>query len=115
MKPRDLIIYIFVFGGVVLGYFHIFDKFFQKNQKEDQELFGQDWLRKKFQSVSCSDQQYLCSDTLQCVNHPANCPCPFPTSQVRCSLGNGGYICVSLSEEHDPCQIIEQYRLGNNI
>ncbi|EMR10282.1 hypothetical protein PNEG_01545 [Pneumocystis murina B123] len=114
MKRRDFILSMFIFGGAALGYFHIFDKFFQKN-KEEQELLHQDWLREKFQSVSCSDQKYLCSDTLQCVNHPANCPCPFPTSQTRCSLGNGGYICVSLSEEHDPCQIVEQYRSGHVI
>ncbi|QSL64897.1 hypothetical protein MERGE_002201 [Pneumocystis wakefieldiae] len=111
MKCQIFILSIFVFAGAVLGYFHVFDSFFQKN-KDKQELFDKDWLREKFQSASCSDQKYLCSDTLQCVNHPANCPCPFPTSQARCSLGNGGYICVSLSEENDPCQIVEQYRLG---
>lgn len=34
----------------VFAYFNIFDGIFQKNQKENQESFYEDWLREKFQS-----------------------------------------------------------------
>ena len=36
--------------------------------------------------------QYLCSDTLACVNEPSECPCAF-TEQVRCELGDS-YVCI---------------------
>ncbi|KAG4301939.1 hypothetical protein PCANB_002037 [Pneumocystis canis] len=109
---RSQCLWVFFFFGFTMAYFRIFDNFIQKDQKKNQEIFHNDWLREMFQNVYCSDQEYLCSDTLQCVNRPENCPCPFPTSQRRCLLGNGNYVCVSLSEEHDPCQVVEQYRLG---
>jgi hypothetical protein len=38
--------------------------------------------------------QYLCRDTLACVATPNDCPCPFPSSQLRCVLPDG-YICIS--------------------
>lgn len=39
--------------------------------------------------------KYLCPDTLECVANPKKCPCPFPSSQMRCPLPNGNYICIS--------------------
>ncbi|KAG5440882.1 hypothetical protein PCK2_000037, partial [Pneumocystis canis] len=105
-------LWILFFSGFTTAYFRIFDNFFQKDHQKNQENFHNDWLREMFQKVQCSDEEYLCGDTLQCVARPENWPCPFPTSQRRCLLGNGNYVCVSLSEEQDPCQMVEQYRLG---
>ncbi|RLV95392.1 Long chronological lifespan protein 2 [Spathaspora sp. JA1] len=40
-------------------------------------------------------EKYLCPDTGICAKTPGNCPCPFPSSQLRCSLPNGRYVCIS--------------------
>lgn len=39
--------------------------------------------------------KYLCKDTLACVDGPNQCPCPFPSSQLRCVLPDGAFICIS--------------------
>lgn len=38
---------------------------------------------------------YVCPDTLTCVDEPNKCPCPFPSSQLRCILPNADYVCIS--------------------
>lgn len=38
---------------------------------------------------------YTCPETQECVKTPANCPCPFPKSQLKCILPNGKYVCIS--------------------
>ncbi|KAG4306152.1 hypothetical protein PORY_000140 [Pneumocystis oryctolagi] len=115
MAFRRSLLWIFFFFCFTAAYFRIFDNFFQKNEKKNQEMFHADWLREKFQSISCSEHEYLCKDTLQCVNKPGDCPCPFPTSQKRCPLGNGNYVCVSMSEDYDPCERVELYRSGRYL
>ncbi|EGW34091.1 uncharacterized protein SPAPADRAFT_59512 [Spathaspora passalidarum NRRL Y-27907] len=40
-------------------------------------------------------EKYLCPDTGVCAKSPRFCPCPFPSSQLKCPLPNGNYICVS--------------------
>ncbi|RCK62367.1 Long chronological lifespan protein 2 [Candida viswanathii] len=39
--------------------------------------------------------QYLCPDTGLCVESPKFCPCPYPSSQIRCFLPDGRYLCIS--------------------
>lgn len=39
--------------------------------------------------------KYVCPDTLACVDAPNKCPCPFPSSQLRCVLPNSEYVCIS--------------------
>ncbi|CCE79632.1 Piso0_001710 [Millerozyma farinosa CBS 7064] len=39
--------------------------------------------------------KFLCSDTKACVDSPDHCPCPFPSSQLRCVLPDGKYTCIS--------------------
>ncbi|ODV80129.1 long chronological lifespan protein 2 [Suhomyces tanzawaensis NRRL Y-17324] len=39
--------------------------------------------------------RYLCPDTGICVDAPKFCPCPFPSSQLRCFLPDGRYLCIS--------------------
>ncbi|WLF78914.1 Long chronological lifespan protein 2 [Lodderomyces elongisporus] len=38
---------------------------------------------------------YLCPDTGICVDAPKFCPCPYPSSQLRCFLPDGRYVCIS--------------------
>lgn len=38
---------------------------------------------------------YLCPDTKICVEASKFCPCPYPSSQLRCFLPDGQYICIS--------------------
>lgn len=39
--------------------------------------------------------KYLCPETSICVEDPKFCPCPYPSSQLRCFLPNGRYVCIS--------------------
>lgn len=39
--------------------------------------------------------KYLCQDTGMCVEKPSSCPCPYPSSQLRCELPGDRYICIS--------------------
>ncbi|KAK6204784.1 long chronological lifespan protein 2 [Scheffersomyces amazonensis] len=46
--------------------------------------------------------RYLCEDTGICVDAPKFCPCPYPSSQLRCFLPDGRYLCISKpSGNHD--------------
>ena len=51
--------------------------------------------------------KYLCPDTGICVDAPKFCPCPYPSSQLRCFLPDGRYVCISkpagegISEKYD--------------
>lgn len=45
--------------------------------------------------------QYLCPDTQTCVSGPHMCPCPFPSSQLRCVLPNERVMCISKPASHD--------------
>lgn len=38
---------------------------------------------------------YVCPSTLECVTRPQDCPCPYPSSQMRCILPNGQPLCIS--------------------
>lgn len=69
---------------------NLFD--FLQNQYEQQEEH-----KPSFEEVvllsGCT--KYVCPDTNTCVAGPKDCPCPFPSSQLRCPLPNGEYICIS--------------------
>ncbi|CAI5756158.1 unnamed protein product [Candida verbasci] len=39
--------------------------------------------------------KYLCPDTKLCVEAPKFCPCPYPSSQIRCFLPNDKFVCIS--------------------
>ncbi|ABN67558.1 predicted protein [Scheffersomyces stipitis CBS 6054] len=39
--------------------------------------------------------KYVCPDTGMCVEAPKFCPCPYPSSQLRCFLPDGRYLCIS--------------------
>ncbi|ODV63836.1 Lcl2p ASCRUDRAFT_73603 [Ascoidea rubescens DSM 1968] len=39
---------------------------------------------------------YLCPDTQACVDKPIDCPCPFPSSQLKCQLPDKkNFVCIS--------------------
>ncbi|ODQ64005.1 hypothetical protein NADFUDRAFT_52990 [Nadsonia fulvescens var. elongata DSM 6958] len=47
-----------------------------------------------FFNAPCND--YLCPDTLTCVKKPVECPCQFPSSEIKCILPDKkNYVCIS--------------------
>ncbi|QBM88505.1 hypothetical protein METSCH_C04740 [Metschnikowia aff. pulcherrima] len=69
---------------------NIFDFFNQQQQQQQQQpaSFEEQALESR-----CS--AYLCPDTLSCAAAPNECPCPYPSSQLRCVLPNKQYVCIS--------------------
>lgn len=67
----------------------------QQQQQQQQQASYEDVVLNN----ACS--KYLCPDTLACVSGPEECPCPFPKSQLRCTLPDGQYICISKPATHD--------------
>lgn len=51
----------------------------------------------EYESVVLNSQcdKYLCPDTGLCVEAPKFCPCPYPSSQIRCFLPDGRFVCIS--------------------
>lgn len=71
----------------------IFDFFHNQQQQQHQQQHQQFNLEQNVLDSQCT--AYLCPDTLTCVGTPKECPCPFPSSQLRCVLPNKEYICIS--------------------
>lgn len=78
-----------------------FDQFFAQQRQQQQQQQQQRSHEDEYLSKECAN--YLCPDTLACVDKPVNCPCPFPNSQQKCMLPpnanngfeDGSYICIS--------------------
>ncbi|OBA23221.1 hypothetical protein METBIDRAFT_76277 [Metschnikowia bicuspidata var. bicuspidata NRRL YB-4993] len=66
--------------------------FFNNQQQGQQQEPQFDFEGRVLESL-CNE--YLCPDTLACVALPKECPCKFPSSQLRCVLPNQEYICIS--------------------
>lgn len=81
------IIVLAYFSLVSANMFDFFQNQFQGGQ-ENQVSFEDQVLEN-----SCG--KYLCPDTLKCVKGPKDCPCPFPSSQMKCILPNGQHVCIS--------------------
>lgn len=45
--------------------------------------------------LNANCDKYLCPGTSLCVDAPKFCPCPYPSSQLRCFLPDGRYLCIS--------------------
>ncbi|PVH20872.1 hypothetical protein CXQ85_004382 [Candidozyma haemuli] len=88
MQPLFKSLLVFVLANLVSA--SIFD--FIQNQFHHGEG-EQPSFEQKVLDSQCD--KYLCPDTLECVASPKKCPCPFPSSQMRCPLPNGNYICIS--------------------
>lgn len=73
---------------------------FNFNQHQNQEQQGAPQsFEDKYLNSKCGG--YLCPDTMECVAQPKDCPCPFPSSQLRCVLPDNQYICISKPATHD--------------
>ncbi|KAK6465682.1 long chronological lifespan protein 2 [Scheffersomyces coipomensis] len=64
----------------------------QQQFHEGQYVNPQDYENAKL-NTRC--RNYLCEDTGICVKEPKFCPCPYPSSQLRCFLPDGKYLCIS--------------------
>ncbi|QLG74530.1 hypothetical protein HG535_0G04130 [Zygotorulaspora mrakii] len=73
---------------------------FNPNQQQQQQ---QQQAQPSFEDIYLNNEcnGYLCPDTMQCVSQPKDCPCPFPKSQLKCTLPNDRYICISKPATHD--------------
>ncbi|QLQ82400.1 hypothetical protein HG537_0H01620 [Torulaspora globosa] len=71
---------------------------FNQNQQQ-QEQKAPESFEDKYLNSECGG--YLCPDTLECVPQPKDCPCPFPSSQLKCVLGHDQYVCISKPATHD--------------
>ena len=70
----------------------------QHAQRQAQE--GMTFLEYNYYRADCP--QYLCPDTLACVNEPVDCPCPFENSQLKCVLPDKkNYVCISKPSTED--------------
>lgn len=68
---------------------NLFDFLHNQNQQQPQR----ESLEQQIFASGCAN--YLCPDTLECEASPQKCPCLFPSSQLRCVLPNGEYLCIS--------------------
>ncbi|KAI1184325.1 hypothetical protein F5B17DRAFT_412480 [Nemania serpens] len=84
--------------------FGFFDQMFggqqQQQQQQQQQNVPSDpsLYQNNFERMHCDN--YLCPDTLACVHFPHHCPCPWPQTEDKFEMGEGGEagghrICVS--------------------
>lgn len=85
-----MIFLVYLLSLVLTVHGGLFD-FFQ-NQFQQQQERPADFEADRLNS-GCSG--YICPDSLVCVNDAKSCPCPYPSSQLRCLLPNGQHICIS--------------------
>ncbi|KAF9478155.1 hypothetical protein BDN70DRAFT_783844, partial [Pholiota conissans] len=76
---------IILFGlQLVAAQFNFFENMFgqqQQHQQYQQQRTGASQWAAYSDSVACS--QYLCPETLDCVQKPVDCPCPNP-EDIKC-------------------------------
>lgn len=73
---------------------------FNPNQHQQAEQQSVQSFEERYLNSNCGE--FLCPDTMECVPHLKDCPCPFPKSQLKCLLPNDRYICISKPATHDP-------------
>ncbi|KAI5962574.1 LCL2 [Candida pseudojiufengensis] len=69
------------------------NQFGGNNQRQNQGVKNPQEYESMMLNQKCD--HYLCPDTGICVQAPKFCPCPYPSSQLRCFLPDGKYICIS--------------------
>ncbi|KAL4076165.1 hypothetical protein V8B97DRAFT_1923893 [Scleroderma yunnanense] len=75
-----------LWSSLVSAQFGIFDHIFgnqQQQQWQQRPSGGNSQYNVHADSVPCSN--YLCPDSLVCVNHPAECPCPY-VEDIKCTI-----------------------------
>ncbi|KAK6456465.1 long chronological lifespan protein 2 [Scheffersomyces xylosifermentans] len=91
---------LYIFTAVLLclsfASANIFD-FLHNNFGNPGQQPGQAQSPEQYENLVLSTKcgKYLCPDTGICVEAPKFCPCPFPSSQLRCFLPDGRYLCIS--------------------
>lgn len=85
--------HVLLLANAVSGFLFNFNPNHQQEQQAPQSF------EDRYLNAECSG--YLCPDTLECVSHAKDCPCPFPGSQLKCILPNDRYICISKPATHD--------------
>lgn len=77
--------------------FGFFNDFFKHQFQHHQQPHGMfqtpEDYENQFLNAKCD--RYLCPDSGICVDAPKLCPCPYPSSQIRCFLPNGNHLCIS--------------------
>ncbi|KZS97885.1 hypothetical protein SISNIDRAFT_449478 [Sistotremastrum niveocremeum HHB9708] len=85
---------------LVAAQFNFFDQVFQQQQAQQRASGASGWAAQA-DAVPCS--QYLCPDTLNCVEAPADCPCPH-VQDIKCLVpdlvesGSATVVCVTGDE-----------------
>ena len=123
---RILSIVVLLISSLVSAQFNIFDQLFggHHQQQQHQEARGVEWYKQHYDAghipphrradVVAICDQYLCPDTLSCVGSPKDCPCPF--GQDKCALGKlGDYVCISPVNGMSGCDVVMEYRKGNEF
>ncbi|KIM68896.1 hypothetical protein SCLCIDRAFT_104517 [Scleroderma citrinum Foug A] len=74
-----------LWSSLVTAQFGFFDHIFgnQQQQWQQRPSPGQSQYNVPADSVPCS--AYLCPDSLICVAHPAECPCPY-VEDIKCTI-----------------------------
>lgn len=90
MKLVSLAVFLFIIQLAVANFFDFFHQ--EQRQPEGRNNNPFDYEQHVLQT-HCD--KYLCPDTLICVEAPKFCPCKYPSSQLRCFLPDGRYLCIS--------------------
>ncbi|KAH6915049.1 long chronological lifespan protein 2 [Coprinopsis sp. MPI-PUGE-AT-0042] len=102
MYRSSVLLVVFTLFGLGAAQFQqFFGDFFgqqQQHHQQQQQRSGASQYAAFTENVGCS--QYLCPATLDCVAHPAHCPCP-DVQDVKCLIpdadgeeGEGTVVCV---------------------
>ena len=85
-----LVLPLLFVAGVSANFFDFFQQQFHGEAPQDTSP-------EEFEANLLNDGcgKYFCPDTRTCVETPNDCPCPYPSSQLRCVLPNGEYLCIS--------------------
>ncbi|KAN0137394.1 hypothetical protein V8E53_004839 [Lactarius tabidus] len=92
----SLLALIFALFTLANAQFQFFNEMFGNQRQQQQPSGGQQWAMHA-ESLSCSD--YLCQDSLVCVQRPMDCPCPV-VQDIKCIVpdaqepGSGTRLCI---------------------
>ncbi|KAF8524635.1 hypothetical protein BU17DRAFT_42788 [Hysterangium stoloniferum] len=78
----QFVLFLLTLLPIVSAQFGFFEQIFHghNGHQQQQRTGGNAWAGQS-EAVSCS--QYLCPKTLDCVDTPSACPCPFP-EDIKC-------------------------------
>ncbi|KAI5780760.1 hypothetical protein EDC01DRAFT_252965 [Geopyxis carbonaria] len=102
------LLFVFFSSSVVSAQFgNLFEQMFSSGSGESGPSNGNhrqagnvasdsSWYRTTYEGAACSN--YLCLNTLACVDKPTHCPCVFPAQETKFEIDSDGLaICLSKS------------------